>query len=270
MAAVPRRCGHQARARAVLLSLPPQATYPSCGVACAQDVRTLIQTETRGKSRHDRGADSRRRRVRVPPKEYFEIVSDRARARRPLHRDEVQTGCGRTGTGGASRTGTSARHPDDREGDRERAADGVTVATAEVADSFRASTSDLRREPVTTTAARPRSRHGGDRRPELRRDRRPLQGRARASSAYPQRSATSGAGLMQGVELVTDETATTDARSGGHAAREETKKRELLIGRAGSMETSRLAPPMIVSASEVDEALEDPRRVARRLGLTPR
>jgi 4-aminobutyrate aminotransferase-like enzyme len=78
---------------------PLGLSYPSCGVRCAQDVQTLIQTETSGQiaafiAEPIQGVGG----VVTPPPEYFQIVYDIVRRYGGLCiADEVQTGLGRTG-----------------------------------------------------------------------------------------------------------------------------------------------------------------------------
>jgi 4-aminobutyrate aminotransferase-like enzyme len=68
-----------------------------------------------------------------------------------------------------------------------------------------------------------------------------------------------GKGLMQAIELVKDETAkdrTPDAASTSRLF-EETKKRGLLIGRGGLWgNVIRIAPPLNVTKSEIEEGLK--------------
>ena len=67
-----------------------------------------------------------------------------------------------------------------------------------------------------------------------------------------------GMGLMQGVELVVDETAGDRTPNPAATAKlfEETKKRGLLIGKGGLYgNVLRIAPPLTVGAGEVDQAL---------------
>jgi 4-aminobutyrate aminotransferase-like enzyme len=67
-----------------------------------------------------------------------------------------------------------------------------------------------------------------------------------------------GRGLMQGVELVRDEKAGDRMPAVEATTRllEEAKRRGLLIGRGGLYNNVlRVAPPLVVGASEVDEAL---------------
>jgi 4-aminobutyrate aminotransferase-like enzyme len=67
-----------------------------------------------------------------------------------------------------------------------------------------------------------------------------------------------GMGLMQGLEPVADETVQDRTPAPEKAVRlfEETKKRGLLIGKGGLYgNVIRISPPLIVSASEVDDAV---------------
>ena len=68
-----------------------------------------------------------------------------------------------------------------------------------------------------------------------------------------------GMGLMQGVELVEDETKKNRAPNPKATGRlfEETKKRGLLVGKGGLYgNVLRISPPLIVTATEVDEAVQ--------------
>ena len=87
---------------------PLKLTYPTCGVACAQDIEELIRTTTSGKiaafmAEPIQGVGG----FITPPKEYFKLAVDIARHYGGVFIcDEVQTGFGRTGTtGSASSTG---------------------------------------------------------------------------------------------------------------------------------------------------------------------
>jgi len=78
---------------------PLHLTYPSCGVACAEDVRNVIETTTSGDvaamiAEPIQGVGG----FVTPPPEYFSIVKgilDEYEI--PFIADEVQTGFGRTG-----------------------------------------------------------------------------------------------------------------------------------------------------------------------------
>ena len=67
-----------------------------------------------------------------------------------------------------------------------------------------------------------------------------------------------GLGLVQGVELVEDETKRDRTPNARAVTRlfEESKKRGLLIGKGGLYgNVLRISPPLTVAAAEVDEAL---------------
>ena len=78
---------------------PFKLEYPSCGVACAQDIEEIIQTTTTGEiaafmAEPILGVGG----FIVPPPEYFQIAYDIARKHGGVCiADEVQTGWGRTG-----------------------------------------------------------------------------------------------------------------------------------------------------------------------------
>ena len=76
-----------------------ELTYPSCGVACAQDIEELIRTTTTGRiagflAEPIQGVGG----FITPPPEYFEIAVGIVRKYGGVFIcDEVQTGFGRTG-----------------------------------------------------------------------------------------------------------------------------------------------------------------------------
>ncbi|HEX9427618.1 MAG TPA: aminotransferase class III-fold pyridoxal phosphate-dependent enzyme, partial [Candidatus Polarisedimenticolia bacterium] len=78
---------------------PLKLTYPSCEVACAKDVKEVIETATTGRvagilAEVIIGSGG----FIVPPKEYFQIVAETVRKAGGIFiADEVQTGWGRTG-----------------------------------------------------------------------------------------------------------------------------------------------------------------------------
>ena len=79
---------------------PLKLTYPSCGVACAQDIEEVIRTTTSGKiaafmAEPIQGVGG----FITPPPEYFKLAVEIARHYGGVFIcDEVQTGFGRTGT----------------------------------------------------------------------------------------------------------------------------------------------------------------------------
>src|SRR5664279_3419630 len=179
----------------------------------------------------------------TPPKEYFEIAVGIVRKYGGVFIcDEVQTGFGRTGGSWL----------------------GITIATPEVADSLKALTiSTFGGNPISSAAAlatlevmeemdapKRAAEMGGRLRAGL----------DRLKAKYPKTLGdVRGMGLMQGLELVADETVQDRTPAPEKAVRlfEETKKRGLLIGKGGLYgNVIRISPPLIVSAGEVDEALK--------------
>ena len=107
---------------------PLKLTYPSCGVACAQDIEEVIRTTTSGKiaafmAEPIQGVGG----FITPPPEYFKIAVEIARHYGGVFiSDEVQTGFGRTGDPLVRYLplGCGAGHHDDGQGDRQRPAYG--------------------------------------------------------------------------------------------------------------------------------------------------
>jgi alanine-glyoxylate transaminase / (R)-3-amino-2-methylpropionate-pyruvate transaminase len=141
---------------------------------------------------------------------------------------------------------------------------GVTIATPEVAESLKALTiSTFGGNPISSAAANATlgvmaeidaPKRAAEMGARLR------SGLDRLKKKYPKTVGdVRGMGLMQGVELVADETVQDRTPAPDKAVRlfEETKKRGLLIGKGGLYgNVIRISPPLIVSASEVDEALK--------------
>jgi 4-aminobutyrate aminotransferase-like enzyme len=246
---------------------PLKLTYPSCGVACAKDLEELIRTTTTGQiagfiAEPIQGVGG----FVTPPKEYFEIAVGIVRKYGGVFIcDEVQTGFGRTGTKwfGIEHWNVQPDIMTMAKGIANGLPLGATIATPEIADSFKAMTiSTFGGNPVSTAAAvatltvmeeenlpRRAEEMGG-----LLRD-----GLERLKKKYPKTIGdVRGMGLMQGLELVADETIGDRTPAPEKAVRlfEETKKRGLLIGKGGLYGNCiRICPPLVVSKSEVEEAL---------------
>ncbi len=247
---------------------PCGLAYPSCNVRCARDIEELIQTTTTGRvagmlAETIQGVGG----FIVPPREYFEIAVGIVRRHGGVFIcDEVQAGFGRTGGKmfGIEHYGVVPDVMTLAKGIANGFPMGATVATEQVANSWDGSVTiaTFGGNPVSCTAAcatidailernipqRAETlgavlRAGLD---ELRRK-------------YPASIGdVRGMGLMQAAELVTDETSgdrTPSAALTG-ALLEATKKRGLLIGRGGRWgNVTRIAPPMTVSAGQIDQAL---------------
>ncbi|HEY3349673.1 MAG TPA: aspartate aminotransferase family protein [Thermoanaerobaculia bacterium] len=247
---------------------PLKLTYPSCGVACAKDLEEIIKTTTTGQiagflAEPIQGVGG----FITPPKEYFEIAVGIVRKFGGVFIcDEVQTGFGRTGTHwyGISHWNVEPEIMTMAKGVANGMPLGVTIATPEVADSFKALTiSTFGGNPVSSTAANATIAVMEE--IDVRKRAAEMGARLRAGldglkKKYPKTIGdVRGLGLMQGLELVVDETAQDRTPAPEKAARlfEETKARGLLIGKGGLYgNVIRISPPLIVSASEVDDALK--------------
>ena len=198
----------------------------------------------------------------TPPKEYFEIAVGIIKKYGGLFiSDEVQTGFGRTGGKwfGIEHWGIEPDMMTFAKGLANGVPIGVTIATQEVADSFRApSISTFGGNPVSMRAGLATLNYIEEhdllnhveavgnylkmRLFELR-DKYPLIGDVR------------GMGLMIGMELVGDrkEPAVNEISK----LFEKTKERGLLIGKGGLYgNVVRIAPPMTVDKAAVDEAVK--------------
>jgi len=237
-------------------------TYPSCDVRCARDIEELIKTTTSGEiaafiAEPIQGVGG----FITPPKEYFQVVVEIVRKYGGLFiSDEVQTGFGRTGTKwfGIEHWGVEPDMMTFAKGLANGAPIGATIASPEVADSFKASS-------ISTFGGNPVSMRAGiatinymekhnlpehvekvgnylkDKLLELQ-DKYPLIGEVR------------GMGLILGMELVKEkkEPATNEILQ----LFENTKKRGLLIGKGGLYgNVVRITPPMTVEKSAIDEAV---------------
>ena len=237
-------------------------TYPACDLRCAYDIENLIQTTTSGRvaaliAEPIQGVGG----FVTPPPEYFRIVVDIVRRYGGIFIcDEVQTGFGRTGGKwfGIEHWGVEPEVITCAKGIANGAPMGVTMATPEVADSFRGlSISTFGGNPVSCAAAlatieviaeenllRNAQIVGGYLRERL----------EELQEKYPLVGDVRGMGLMQGVELV---------REGKEPARQEiaqvfeaTKRRGLLIGKGGLYgNVMRIAPPLNIGKGDVDEAV---------------
>jgi len=243
------------------LKLKPE----SCGTACAQDVEEVIKTTTSGRPAAFIGEPI----LGVggfitPPKEYYPIVADIVkRAEAVFISDEVQTGWGRTGgkwfgieqSGVAPDLLVSAKslgngHPV-----------GVTLARAQVADSFKGLTiSTFGGNPVTMAAAKAvvdaiesdglldNAKSVGD------------HFRARLDALGEKHGLVGevrGMGLMQGIELVKDRETKEPAPQAVAAVMEGTRRRGLIIGRGGLYgNVLRISPPLNVTAADADQAAD--------------
>ena len=247
---------------------PLKLAYPSCEVACAKDLEELIRTTTTGRiagfiAEPIQGVGG----FITPPQEYFEIAVGIVRKYGGVFIcDEVQTGFGRTGGTwfGISHWNVEPEIMTMAKGVANGMPLGVTIATPEVAESLKAlSISTFGGNPISSAAANATlgvmaeidaPKRASEMGARLR------GGLDQLKKKYPKTIGdVRGMGLMQGLELVADETVQDRTPAPDKAVRlfEETKNRGLLIGKGGLYgNVIRLSPPLIVSASEVDEALK--------------
>jgi 4-aminobutyrate aminotransferase-like enzyme len=239
------------------------ATYPNCEIECAKDVDELIKTTTSGKiaafiAEPIQGVGG----VITPPKEYFEIAVGFVKKYGGLFiSDEVQTGFGRTGGKwfGIEHWGVEPDIMTFAKGLANGAPIGATIATPEVADSFKALT-------ISTFGGNPVSARGGLATLKYIEERNIVNHVEKVGNYLKEKlmelkdkyaliGEVRGKGLMLGVELVKEkkEPAVNEILK----FFENTKKRRLLIGKGGLYgNVVRLAPPMTVDHAVVDEAIK--------------
>ncbi|MCA8941304.1 MAG: aspartate aminotransferase family protein [Planctomycetes bacterium] len=242
-------------------------TYPGCKVKCATDVEELIRTTTTGRiagflAEPIQGVGG----FVTPPPEYFEVVVDIVRKHGGVFIcDEVQTGFGRTGSKwfGIEHWGVEPDIMTMAKGIANGMPLAATVATEEIADSFRAMT-------ISTFGGNPMSCASANATLDVM-ESEDLPGNSETQGArlreglealqrkHPRKIGdVRGKGLMQAIELVANEEAGDRTPDAAATVRlfEETKQRGLLIGKGGLHgNVVRIAPPMTVGPDDVDEAL---------------
>jgi 4-aminobutyrate aminotransferase-like enzyme len=241
-------------------------TYPSCDVKCARDIEELIQTTTQGQVagiliEPILGVGG----FVTPPPGWMKVAVEIVRKYGGLFIcDEVQTGFGRTGgkMWGVEHEGVQPDIVTMAKGIANGYPISAVVTTAPIADAWKGGNiSTFGGNPICCTAANATIdqivddglvENAGAMGKILR------EGLDRLKDKYTTIGDVRGRGLMLGVELVNDEKAGDRTPSLDATLRifEETKKRGLLIGRGGLYgNVLRVAPPLIVSKAEVDEAL---------------
>jgi 4-aminobutyrate aminotransferase len=243
---------------------PLGMTYPSCEVACANDVENLIQAGTSGKiaaflAEPIQGVGG----FITPPPEYFKIVFNIVKKYGGLFiADEVQTGFGRTGKHwfGIEHWEVIPDIMTCAKGMANGVPIGATITTSELAGSFQGMTlSTFGGNPVTCVAARAtiqvieeenllQNAHsvGGYFRDQLN----------ALQQKYPVIGDVRGMGLMQGLELVKDRKTKEPAPEALAQLLERTKDNGLLIGKGGLYgNVVRLSPMLNISKADVEEAV---------------
>jgi len=243
---------------------PLHLTYPSCGVACANDVENVIQTTTSGQiaafiAEPIQGVGG----FITPPKEYFKIVHRIVKNYGGAYiSDEVQTGWGRTGKKwwGIEQWEVTPDIITSAKSMANGVPVGLTIATAELADKFQGlNIATFGGNPVTSVAARAvievieednlmENTHvvGGYFRQKL----------EELQQKYPLIGEVRGMGMMQALELVKDRQTKEPAAQETNSVLEAARNNGLLVGKGGMYaNVIRMAPPMNISKADVDEGI---------------
>jgi 4-aminobutyrate aminotransferase len=249
-------------------------TYPECDVQCARDLEELIATETCGRvaafiAEPILGVGG----FIVPPPEYFSVAVEIVRKHGGIFiADEVQTGFGRTGgkMNGIEHWGVEPEVLTYAKGMANGFPIGATVANPEVADSFTGlSIATFGGNPVCAVAALATietvEREGVVERSEAM-GQRLRNGLDTLADRFPYVGEVRGMGLMQAMELVEDRASKKPSPSKTVSLMEEAKREGLLIGKGGLYgNVLRIAPPMLVSEAQIDEAIEKLGRAMARV-----
>src|SRR3954471_10290026 len=239
-------------------------SYPDCGVACAKDLKSLIETTTDGEigafmAEPIQGVGG----FITPPKEYFEIAVPIARDHGGLFiADEVQTAWGRTGGKwwGVEQFGAEPDIVTSAKGMANGQPIGLTLAKAKVADAGRfAQISTFGGSPVSMAASlatisvieEEKLLFNSQLMGKALRD-----GIEGLKERFQAIGDVRGMGLMQAIELVKDRGTKEPDVQGTARLLEAARKRGLLVGKGGTYNNAlRIAPPLIVSRGQVDDAL---------------
>jgi 4-aminobutyrate aminotransferase-like enzyme len=239
-------------------------SYPDCGVACAKDLKSLIETTTDGEiaafmAETILGVGG----FITPPQEYFQIAVPIARNAGGLFiADEVQTAWGRTGGKwwGIEQYGVEPDILTSAKGMANGQPIGLTLAKAAIADKATyANISTFGASPISMAAASATLQVIEEEKllfnaqmmgKALR------QGLESLKERFQGIGDVRGMGLMQAIELVKDRGSKEPDPQATNRLMEATRKRGLLIGKGGLFGNAlRIAPPMIVNQGQIDDAL---------------
>lgn len=249
--------------------------YPSCEVKCAHDLEELILTTTSGRpaamlAEPIQGVGG----FVTPPAEYFQIAVGIVRKYGGLFIcDEVQTGFGRTGDKwcGIEHWGVEPDIMTFAKGIANGMPVGATIATPEVADSWTGATiSTFGGNPVSMAATN--ATLGVMENEDIPARSQRLGVRLRAGleamkDKYECIGDVRGMGLMQALELVEDRATREPSPQKTKQFMEEAKKLDLLVGAGGLYgNTLRLAPPMLITESALDDAIDRMDRAFAAMG----
>jgi 4-aminobutyrate aminotransferase len=239
--------------------------YPDCGVACAEDVRNVIDTTTTGEpaamiAEPIQGVGG----FITPPPEYFGIVkSILDEYGIPFIADEVQTGFGRTGEAfwGIESYGVRPDAMVMAKGLGNGMAMGAVVGRTEIVDSIKAnSISTFGGNPLATTYALANLdqieendlQHNAERVGKFLYD-----GLKDLERKYDVVGEVRGKGLMIGVELVRDGDSKEPHPDGAVQSMERCKERGLLVGKGGLYgNVLRISPPLMITEEDAAHALD--------------
>jgi alanine-glyoxylate transaminase / (R)-3-amino-2-methylpropionate-pyruvate transaminase len=246
---------------------PLKLIYPSCDVACAQDVEDVIRTTTSGHiaaflAEPIQGVGG----FITPPPEYFKIVHEIIKQYGGLFiSDEVQTGFGRTGDKwfGIEHWGVQPDIMTMAKGIANGFPLANTITTGEIANEMVGkglTISTFGGNPVSLAASlatlevmekEAHPQHVAEVGHLFR------EGLETLWAKYPVIGDVRGMGLMQGIEMVTDRESKEPATKAINHLFEETRQMGLLIGKGGLYgNVVRISPPLTATRRHVEEALE--------------
>jgi 4-aminobutyrate aminotransferase-like enzyme len=243
---------------------PLHLTYPSCNVACANDVESVIQTTTSGSiaafiAEPIQGVGG----FITPPPEYFKIVYRIVKNYGGQYiSDEVQTGWGRTGKKwwGIEQWEVTPDIITSAKSMANGVPVGLTITTAELADKYQGlNIATFGGNPVTSVAARAVIEVIEEE--NLRENTFVVGGYFRKKledlqQKYPLIGDVRGMGMMQALELVKDRQTKEPAPQATNQVLERTRANGLLVGKGGMYgNVIRMAPPMNISKADVDEGI---------------
>lgn len=243
---------------------PFKLTYPECDLACAKDLKELIETSTSGQvaafmAEPIMGVGG----FITPPKEYFkEAVAIVRQYGGVFICDEVQTGWGRTGGRlfGIEHWDVEPDLMTFAKGMANGIPIGATIARREIADAVPPlSFSTFGGNPISMRAAM--ATIEVIERENLAENARTVGGYLREGLAglyekYDAIGDVRGMGLMQALEFVKDRKTKEPDPAAVVKVFEETKKRGVLVGKGGLYgNVIRLGPPLIATKDNADELL---------------
>jgi 4-aminobutyrate aminotransferase len=244
---------------------PLGLSYPDCGVACAEDVRNVIEQTTSGEpaamiAETIQGVGG----YVTPPPEYFGIVkSILDEYGIPFIADEVQTGFGRLGDTYWGIEGWDV-HPDAivcAKGLGNGMAIGAVVGRADMVDSLRAnSISTFGGNPLATTYALANLENIEEQDLQsnaFRVGKLLMDGLKPLEDRFDIVGEVRGKGLMVAMEMVEDAESKRPNVDATARVMEACKERGLLVGKGGLYgNVIRMAPPLVITEDETARAIE--------------